>query len=309
MQRRNFIRQAGLSTAALGLGLTAEAATRTDLRDRSIADQFTMNFAPHPGMFKEHAGEDIVAQINFAAEQGFTAWEDNGMAGREPAEQERIGQALADHGMQMGVFVAHQIYWSEPSLASGQEDKREEFLADILNAVAVAKRCGATWMTVVPGFQDLRQDPYYQMVNVAEALKMASAILEPHELVMVLEPLNFRDHPGLMLSGSPQAYALCKMVGSPSCKILFDIYHQQITEGNLLPNIERTWDEIGYFQIGDNPGRKEPTTGEINYANIFEYIHGRNFSGVLGMEHGNSQSGKAGEQAVIDAYRKVDVVK
>jgi hydroxypyruvate isomerase len=305
MQRRNFLRQAGVGAAALGLGLNARAATGPTVP--AAADRFTMNFAPHPGMFQHHAGPDIVDQINFAAEQGFTAWEDNGMPNRDPAEQERIGQALVDNEMQMGVFVAHKIYWSEPSLASGQADKREEFLSDIRNAVDVAKRCGATWMTVVPGFQDLRQDPYFQMVNVAEALKMACEILEPHELVMVLEPLNFRDHPGLMLSGSPQAYALCKLVGSPSCKILFDIYHQQITEGNLLPNIERTWDEIAYFQIGDNPGRKEPTTGEINYANIFEYIHRRDFAGVLGMEHGNSQEGKAGEEAVIAAYRKVDV--
>ena len=85
---------------------------------------------------------------------------------------------------------------------------------------------------------------------------------------MVLEPLNFRDHPGLFLKESPQAYEICKAVNSPSCKILFDIYHQQIQEGNLIPNIESCWDEIEYFQIGDNPGRMEPTTGEINYSNL-----------------------------------------
>ena len=306
MQRRNFLHRAGLGAAAVGMGLSATANSETSGRTAGAADRFTMNFAPHEGMFKHLAGEDIVAQINFAAEQSFTAWEDNGMPNRDSAEQERIGRALADNGMQMGVFVAHKIYWNEPSLASGKADKRDEFLADIRNSVDVAKRCGATWVTVVPGFQDLRQDPYYQMVHVAEALKRAGDILAPHGLVMVLEPLNFRDHPGLMLSAAPQAYALCKMVDSPSCKILFDIYHQQITEGNLLPNIERSWDEIAYFQIGDNPGRKEPTTGEINYGNIFAYIHERGFDGVLGMEHGNSRSGKEGEQAVIEAYRKVD---
>jgi hydroxypyruvate isomerase len=123
---------------------------------------------------------------------------------------------------------------------------------------------------------------------------------------MVLEPLNFRDHPGLFLSESPQAYEICKAVDSPSCKILFDIYHQQIQEGNLIPNIEKCWDEIGYFQIGDNPGRNEPTTGEINYTNVFKYIHSRGYDGILGMEHGNSRRDKLGEQAVIDAYVKVD---
>tara|TARA_A100000164_G_scaffold129213_1_gene114567 strand:- start:966 stop:1343 length:378 start_codon:yes stop_codon:yes gene_type:complete len=123
---------------------------------------------------------------------------------------------------------------------------------------------------------------------------------------MVLEPLNFRNHPGLFLAESPQAYSICKAVNSPSCKILFDIYHQQIQEGNIIPNIEKCWDEIGYFQIGDNPGRNEPTTGEINYKNIFKFIKEKEFKGVLGMEHGNSIKGKEGEIALIKAYQNVD---
>lgn len=123
---------------------------------------------------------------------------------------------------------------------------------------------------------------------------------------MVLEPLNFFNHPGLFLSKIPQAYQICKSVNSPSCKILFDIYHQQIQEGNLIPNMEKTWDEIAYFQIGDNPGRNEPTTGEINYKNIFKYIHQKGFDGILGMEHGNSIKGKEGELAVINAYKETD---
>ena len=78
------------------------------------------------------------------------------------------------------------------------------------------------------------------------------------------------------------------------------------TEGNLIPNMDAAWDEIAYFQIGDNPGRKEPTTGEINYLNVFKHIHDKGYTGVLGMEHGNSEGGKEGERAVIDAYRAVD---
>ena len=174
--------------------------------------------------------------------------------------------------MSMGVFVAHKIYWDKPNLTSGDSSFREEFLKDIRDSVDVAKRVNAKWMTVVPGLLDQRKNISYQTSNVIETLKRASDILEPYGLVMVLEPLNFRDHPGLFLSRSPQAYQICKSVDSPSCKILFDIYHQQIQEGNLIPNIERCWDEIGYFQIGDNPGRKEPLTGEINYNNIFKFI-------------------------------------
>ncbi|MBT8298813.1 MAG: TIM barrel protein [Maribacter sp.] len=267
---------------------------------------FNLKYAPHLGMFKHHAGDDPIDQLNFMADQGFTAFEDNGMRNRTTELQEKIAKTMKDRGLQMGVFVAHEIYWREPNLASGDKAKREEFLDYIKKSVDVAKRVNAKWMTVVPGHVDLRQQPGYQRANVIESLKQASAILEPHGLVMVLEPLNFRDHPGLFLTESPQAFEICKAVASPSCKILFDIYHQQIQEGNLIPNMEASWEEIAYIQIGDNPGRKEPTTGEINYTNVFKWIHEKGFNGILGMEHGNSKPDKAGEQAVIDAYKKVD---
>jgi hydroxypyruvate isomerase len=161
-------------------------------------------------------------------------------------------------------------------------------------------------MTVVPGCVDLRKDMGYQTTNVIYALKRASEMLEPHKLTMVLEPLNFRDHPGLFLNKIPQAYQICQAVGSPSCKILDDLYHQQVHEGNLIPNIDLAWEEIGYFQIGDNPGRKEPTTGEINYLNVFKHIHGKGYTGIMGMEHGISRPGKEGEVALIEAYAAVD---
>jgi hydroxypyruvate isomerase len=147
----------------------------------------------------------------------------------------------------------------------------------------------------------------YQAARVVETLKRAAGILEPHGLAMVLEPLNtLRNHPGMFLTTTPQANLICKAVGSPSCKILYDAYHQQITEGNLIPNIDAAWDEIAYVQVGDNPGRNEPGTGEINYHNVFRHIHGKGFTGIVGMEHGNSRRGREGERAVIDAYVAAD---
>ncbi|MEL0009594.1 MAG: TIM barrel protein [Flammeovirgaceae bacterium] len=267
---------------------------------------FNLNYAPHLGMFKNTVGDDPIDQINYMADLGFRAFEDNGMSSRSIALQNKISKTLENRGMKMGVFVAHKIYWDKPNLSSGDDGYRNEFLNYIENSVEVAKRVNAKWMTVVPGHLDLRKDMSYQTSNVVETLKRACDILEPHGLVMVLEPLNFRDHPGLFLTESPQAYQICKAVDSPSCKILFDIYHQQIQEGNLIPNIENTWDEIAYFQIGDNPGRKEPTTGEINYKNVFKFIYGKGYNGILGMEHGNSIQGKEGENALVDAYLEVD---
>ena len=257
-------------------------------------------------MFKHSAGEDPIAQLNFMADQGFTAFEDNEMMQRSVDLQEGMAKTMAVRNIEMGVFVAHKIYWTEPNLASGDIEKREEFLDYINKAIIVAKRVNAKWMTVVPGHLDLKLDIGYQTANVVESLKYASEILEKHNLIMVLEPLNFYNHPGLFLTKIPQAYEVCKAVGSTSCKILFDIYHQQIEEGNLIPNMKLAWEEIAYFQIGDNPGRKEPTTGEINYKNVFKYIHSRDFKGILGMEHGNSQKGKEGDLAVIEAYKESD---
>ena len=269
-------------------------------------NRFKLKYAPHLGMFANSAGKDPIDELSFMADQGFMAFEDNRMKSRSISTQNQMSAIMEKRNIEMGVFVAHDIYWQKPNLASGNLELRNEFLRHIKESIEVAKRVNAKWMTVVPGFVDLRKKMSYQTANVIESLKQASDILEPHGLVMVLEPLNFRDHPGLFLSESPQAYQICKAVNSPSCKILFDIYHQQIQEGNLIPNIEASWNEIGYFQIGDNPGRNEPTTGEINYKNIFKYIHSKGFNGILGMEHGNSQPNKEGEQAVIDAYLEVD---
>ncbi|MDO8368962.1 MAG: TIM barrel protein [Saprospiraceae bacterium] len=306
MQRRNFIQKSLLASAALAVSST-EVFSNVPLGSQPVKPhQFNLKYAPHEGMFRHSGGESILDQLRFMAEQGFRAFEDNGMSGREPALQEKMGKLMDDLGIAMGVFVAHKIYWSEPNLTSGKADKREEFLADIRNAVEVAKRCNAKWMTVVPGHLDLRQNKDYQTAHVVESLKRAAEILEPQGLIMVLEPLNFRDHPGLFLSDVPQAYLICKAVNSPSCKILYDLYHAQIQHGNLIPNIDAAWDETAYFQIGDNPGRQEPTTGEINYMNVFKHIYGKGYTGILGMEHGNSQPGKEGEMAVIEAYKAVD---
>ena len=304
MKRRSFIQKSALSTGALTMASTMTYANT--LTNTTNAHQFNLKYAPHIGMFKHLAGDDLIAQLNFMADQGFTAFEDNEMSKRPIEVQKKMADTIKKRGLEMGVFVAHEIYWKTANLASGDLDKRKEFLNDIKNSIEVAKRVNAKWMTVVPGHLDLKLRIGHQTANVVESLKQASALLEPHGIVMVLEPLNFRNHPGLFLTDSPQAYEICKAVNSPSCKILFDIYHQQIQEGNLIPNMEAAWSEIAYIQIGDNPGRKEPTTGEINYNNVFKWIHEQGFNGVLGMEHGNSRDGKEGELAVIEAYKKVD---
>jgi len=301
MKRRDFLHASLATGAALSTASLLQAS-----EDKSRP--FQLKYAPHFGMFRHHAGKDkdLARQLQFMADQGFTALEDNGMLDRSVEDQNRISQTMDRLGMEMGVFVATKSF-GEPTFASGKKEYREQMLADMRQSVEVAKRVRAKWVTVVPGIFDHGLDLDYQTAHVIENLKYAAEICEPSGLVMVLEPLNhFANHPELFLYKIPQAFQICRAVGSPSCKILFDIYHQQISEGNLIPNIDHAWDEIAYFQVGDNPGRNEPGTGEINYRNVFRHIHGKGFTGIVGMEHGNSKPGKEGELAVIEAYREAD---
>ncbi len=305
MERRKFIKRGAAVASLLSLGIENINARPNQENEKNYqAHKFNLKYAPHLGMFKNHAGNDPIDQLNFMADQGFTAFEDNGMMKRDIAMQTKMGETLAKRNMTMGVFVVDKGGNMANTLAAGKKEYIDIFLDGCNRAVEVAKRVNAKWMTVVPGGYQRKLPIGIQDANVIEALRRGSDIFEPHGLTMVLEPLS--DSPDLYLQRSDQTYMICKAVNSPACKILFDIYHLQKTEGNIIRNIDLTWDEIAYFQIGDNPGRKEPTTGEINYKNIFKYIHSKGFDGVLGMEHGNSIKGEEGEIALINAYKISD---
>lgn len=271
-------------------------------------NNFKIKYAPHFGMFKNLAGDDLIDQLKFMADTGFTALEDNGMMGRTPEMQTKIGETMAKLGMDMGVFVVDKGGNGANTLAAGKKEFIDIFLNGCKRAVDVAKRCNAKFVTVVPGDFERNLPIGVQTGNVIDALRRGAEILEPHGIVMVLEPLS--DSPNLFLRTSDQTYEICRGVNSPSCKILFDVYHMQKNEGHIIPHIDWTWSEIAYFQIGDNPGRKEPTTGEINYKNIFKHVYNKskaeNKTFIWGMEHGNAKPGKDGELALIKAYLESD---
>ncbi len=302
MRRRNFVK------STLGLAGAAALATDSFAGKMPAKNKFNLKYAPHFGMFKNSAGDDPIEQLKFMADQGFMALEDNGMMGRPVDVQEKIGKEMSRLGMEMGVFVIDKGGNGANSLAAGKPEYIDIFLEGCRKAVEVAKRVNAKWATVVPGDFERNLPIGIQTGHVIDALRRGAEILEPSGLVMVLEALS--DTPNLFLRSSDQTYEICRGVNSPSCKILFDIYHMQKNEGHIIPHIQWAWPEIGYFQVGDNPGRKEPTTGEINYKNIFKYIYERSKeegkSFIVGMEHGNSKPGKEGETAVIRAYQESD---
>jgi hydroxypyruvate isomerase len=287
--------------------VTAGAATMARAAPTQNAARFSLGFAPHEGSFRSRGSR--LEQIAYAADQGFTAWEDNEAAGRPVEEQVAMARALQQRGMTMGVFVASMPKWADfrPLLGGNDDAEREAFLADIRASVDVAKRLNAKWMTVVPGFLDRRLPVEIQTGRIVDTMRRAAEIVEPHGLVMVMEPLNtLVDHPGVFLQTIPQGFAVARGVNSPSVKVLADLYHEQIQAGHLIKTMEICWNEIAYIQFGDNPGRKEPGTGEINYQNVVRWLRAKKFAGVIGMEHGNSIEGRAGEERLVAAYRAID---
>ena len=303
MIRRDFVKKGLAAAGVAGIGITTQNAFADDT-PLPAKNKFNLNYAPHFGMFENMAGKDLFDQLKVMSDLGFTALEDNGMMGRNPEIQSKIGETMAKLGMTMGVFVIDGGDNWKVSLATGKQEFKETFLKTCRNAVEVAKRCNAKWATVVPGYFERHLPMGIQTGHVIDALRAGAEILEPSGLVMVLEPLS--DNPDLFLRTSDQTYMICRAVNSPSCKILFDMYHMQRNEGDIIANLDRTWSEIAYLQIGDNPGRKEPTSGEMNYKNIFKHIYDKGWKGILGMEHGNAKPGREGEVALFNAYVETD---
>lgn len=301
--RRRFLKTAALGAAALAAGPAAAAGQAGPASGRGSG--FKLKYAPDLGVFAANAGKGPIDQLKAVADRGFAAWFDNGLMGRPAAEQEALGRESARLGLTIGPFVVYADFAVE-SFVGRDPAVREMLAGRFRTAVETSKRTGCRWALAVPGRFNLSADWGYQTANVVENLKRLAAICEPSGLVIVLEPLNPKDHPGLFLTKMAQAYEICKAVGSPAVKILDDMYHQQITEGNIIPNIDACWDELAAFHVGDSPGRREPGTGEMNYRNIFKHIHGKGYAGVLCLEHGLSRKGLEGEKALLEAYRAAD---
>lgn len=307
--RRDFIRKATAAGAAV-LAAPSVFGSAPLIRKQKVQDAsapFKLKYAPGFGMFRESAGKDPVDNIKFCHDMGFRAMFDNGLPGRPVEEQTRIADEMHRLGMELGPFVLYADF-SVTSFVLNSPEVKTMLAEKMKLGIEVAKRTGAKWALIVPGRYDEKLHRDYQTANVIENLRFCCDIVEPEGLTLVMEPLNtLRNHPGLFLNGIPQAYELCRAVNRPSCKIVNDIYHQQITEGNLIPNIEAAWSEIAAFHCGDNPGRNEPGTGEINFKNVFRFIYSKNYQGTICMEHGVSQRGsKEGEAKVIAAYRDAD---
>lgn len=307
--RRNFLKKTvvaggSLISAPLLFGMSGKSKQGAA---QDAVQPFKLKYAPSFGMFREHCGNDLIDNIKFCHDMGFRAMFDNNIMTRPVEDQEKIANEINRLGMELGPFVLYADFSKVSFVLNNNDEIREMLDKKMQEGVECFKRTGIKWSLVVPGRYDERLHRDYQTANVVDNLRRCCDIVEPAGLTIVLEPLNtLTNHPGLFLTGIPQAYSICRAVNRPSCKIVDDIYHQQITEGNIIPNINAAWSEIAAFHTGDNPGRNEPYSGELNYKRIFKCIYDHGYEGVICMEHGKSMSGIEGEKRVIEAYREAD---
>lgn len=175
---------------------------------------------------------------------------------------------------------------------------KDAFRAAAEETIAAAKELGVQTVIVTVG--NARNDitRYEQHTNIVKNIKAAAPLFEDSGIILVVEPLNVLcDHKGYYLDTSYEGFGIIEEIGSPNVRLLFDIYHQQISEGNIIPNIRKHIDLIGHFHAADNPGRMEPGTGELNYKKIFSEIDSLGYRGFVGMEYKPS---KASAETVAD---------
>ena len=280
----------------------------------SAAAAFSAQAAPAPAPFKLRYGprigwlnEPISRQLEIYAEAGFSNFEYNGLPTHTQKELEEIRKKMDDLKMSMGTFVVNRGGWR--ATAMPDRGTHKVFLEDVTRAIELHRIVGNEVATVTSGLGVQNLTFEQQTRNCVDVLKRAADLLDKagSKLTLVLEPLNFKiDHAGYFVVFSEHAASIIGEVNHPQVKILFDMYHQQISEGNLINNINTYWDLIGYFQTGDVPGRKEPGTGEMNYQNIFKAMHTRGYKGIIGLEHSMLKPGLEGFRRVVESYRQAD---
>lgn len=230
--------------------------------------------------------------LQAAADCGYRWYEFWGWQGRDlPAIQREAGRLKLRHAACCVPFIP----------LTGPE-RREEFLAGIKESVGALKTLGGSLLIAQAG-ADTGAPRERQHRSIVEGLRAAAPILEAAGAMLVIEPLNLRvDHAGYYLSGSEEAFSIVRETGSPAVKVLFDIYHQQITEGDLIRRITENIELIGHFHAAGNPGRHELDIGEISYPAVLGAIAGTGYTGCVGLEYRPQADARTGLLRMAESF-------
>jgi len=176
--------------------------------------------------------------------------------------------------------------FNSKKLLTRDADAFDAFYKACQESIKIAQELNIPSLIITVGQERNDVTRYEQHANIVMNLKHVAPLFEDAGITLIVEPLNVLcDHIGYFLASSYEGFEICNAVGSPRVKLLYDIYHQQITEGNLIPTIRKYFDLIGHFHVADVPGRNQPGTGEINYKNVFKTIAELGYDKYVGLEY------------------------
>lgn len=224
-------------------------------------------------VFENLADSLAIAEVEKAGLTAFEFW------GWWDRDLPNLLQAKRKCQLEISACCTHFITLTDPAL-------REKYLEGLEQSIEAAGRLGCKTLISQVGDEITDKPRYSQHLSLVEGLREAAPLLEAADVTLVIEPLNrLVNHPGYYLVGSSEAFDIVESVGSESVKVVFDIYHQQVSEGNVIHNLVSNIDKIGHFHAAGNPGRNELTRGELNYRQIFESIQSTNYDGYVGLEY------------------------
>ncbi|TVY06940.1 hydroxypyruvate isomerase family protein [Paenibacillus cremeus] len=236
-----------------------------------------MIFSPSIDAVFRQTNRSIEEKLGMLHELGFSAFEIWGWWNRD---LDALQQAKERHGLTLASMCTRIISLVDPS-------QRNAYLEGLKESLAVAQRLGCRYLISQTGNYIPEVPREQQQQSLIAGLKAAAPYLEEAaDVTLIVEPLNTKfDHKGYYLERSDEAFEIIDAVGSPQVKIVYYIYHQQISEGNLIPTIKSNMDKIAYFHLADHPGRHEPGTGEIHYPNVLQAIRDTGYTGYVGLEY------------------------
>jgi len=274
---------------------------------------WSLRYAPHLGLrapdqplFLHSAGSaDPVAQIEYAAALGFAGVFDNFLKIRPVTEQERIGAALARHGLAMGSFVNSVERWNAQLWNSADPAARAQIERDVAASVEAAQRAGGRSVTVTSG-RDPDAPLAPQHAAMVENLRRVADTAARGGIVLGVEPTSEHFLPGMLVFHAADALAIVEAVDHPAVRMVFDTGHIQAMDGELLSQLERCRQAIGAIQVADHPGRTDLGTGEIDWVPLLRQVRAIGCAGLIELEHLPREPGIEGERALLERLAAID---
>ncbi len=318
LSRRHFIDVSVKSFAALALAQTKLYADK-----ENIASKFKLKFAPRLTMdlFRASAGKSLLGRTQWFYHNGFTAVEGavffnhKAQSEAQKEEQAALCELVKKLGMQMGNISSmnekdHPIMTANfaPNKKIRDKNAVQDFLAKQMDdTFEVIRRLGSKTFIIGAGIEAQDLSPEKQYENTVTNMRFCAEYCKNNGMTMQIEPLNTKTHKNIYITNAKLGARICDDVNLPSCRLLYDIYHEHIQMGNNdALDDDKVFKQILSFHIADAPGRNEPTSGNIDFPKILKKIRSKGFDGILGLEHGQTDKSPEGDQKLLEIYKKLD---